>query len=153
MKTILTGIAALCLTACATAPEVPLDTLSGTSWQLVQFQSSDDTIGTVIPPNLERYRMQFMADGTLSLQLDCNRANGRWAVTGTTTTGGNLSLKGGAMTRAMCTPGAIDIRVARDLDHIRTYTLKDGQLHLALQADGGIYSWIPVNHQTNTQTQ
>lgn len=119
----------------------PRRSLAGTSWSLVHFQSSDDSIGKIVPPRLERYSLQFAADGTLSLQLDCNRARGRWEATPSSGSGGPLKITGGAMTRAMCGPGALDTRIARDLAFVRSYTIAGGRLSLALEADAGFYVW------------
>lgn len=38
----------------------------------------------------------------------------------------------------------MDERIARDASQVRGYLLRDGQLHLSLMADGGIYSWEPL---------
>lgn len=121
--------------------EPPPPSLAGTRWGLVAFQSSDDAIGKVIPPNVERYTMTFEEGGRLLLQLDCNRATGTWSVTSQSTQGGSLSMKGGPMTRAMCQQGALDSRLARDLARIRSFTLKQDRLFLALEADAGIYEF------------
>lgn len=120
---------------------LPLD---GTSWQLVHFQSSDDAIGTIVPPRVERYTMEFRPDGGLALQLDCNRGNGMWSSDVATSQGGSLSLRGGAMTRAACGPDALDTRIAADLARVRSYTITEGQLAIALEADAGIYLWAPA---------
>lgn len=114
-------------------------TLGGGAWVLVNFRSSDDAIGTVVPPHPERYVFQFEPDGRLLMQLDCNRANGSWRVAAAPATGGSLQLKGGAMTRAMCGPGAMDTQIAGDLDRVRSYTLRGDRLYLALEADAGVY--------------
>ena len=42
----------------------PSSTRSGTSWRLVHFQSSDDAIGTIVPPNVQNYTLQIASDGT-----------------------------------------------------------------------------------------
>lgn len=55
-----------------------MPTLAASKWRLVHFQSSDDSIGTKVPPSLEKYNIEFMADGNLVLQLDCNRAGSTW---------------------------------------------------------------------------
>lgn len=121
--------------------EAPVPSLAGTRWSLVGFQSSDDAIGKVIPPNVERYTMTFEDGGRLLLQLDCNRASGTWSVTSQSMQGGALALKGGPMTRAMCQHGAMDNQLARDLARIRSFTLKQDRLFLALEADAGIYEF------------
>lgn len=117
-------------------------TLVGTGWRLIHFQSSDNAVGTRTPPNANRYTLQFDANGNLALQLDCNRAMGKWMAT-PSMTGGTLTLTGGAMTRAFCGPGALDSQIARDLTRIRSYTYAGVNLSLALEADGGTYLWAP----------
>lgn len=121
----------------------PRTDLSGTSWTLVHFQSSDDAIGIVVPPTPERYRLDFLADGNLAMQLDCNRGRASWRAT-PSGSGGSLTLGPGMMTRAMCRPGAIDSKFAADTLRIRSYTLRYGKLALALEADAGIYLWEPA---------
>ena len=68
----------LLLTACCvfarTPEQIASSNLSGTSWQLVKFQGSDDK--TLTPDDRSKYTIVFGADGTLSARIDCNR--GRW---------------------------------------------------------------------------
>ena len=42
----------------------------------------------------------------------------------------------------------MDERIARDAEWVRGYLLRDGQLHLSLMADAGIYSWEPLPGDT-----
>jgi para-nitrobenzyl esterase len=121
----------------APSPE-PLASLAGTTWKLVQFEAPDKV---VTPPNLDRYTITFAADGALALQLDCNRANGRWTLGAG---GGALALSGGAMTRAMCGPGALDTQIAGDLGRVRSYAVTGGRLRLVLEGDAGSYLWEPA---------
>jgi heat shock protein HslJ len=125
----------------AIQPPAPPTTLGGTKWQLVHFQSSDDAIGTKVPPSVERYTLHFSSDGSAALQLDCNRAMSQWKAEPSSPTGGGLNMSGGPMTRAMCQPGAMDTQIARDLACIRSYTFRGEFLGLALEADAGIYLW------------
>ena len=122
-------------------PPAPPTELAGTKWQLVHFQSSDDAIGTKVPPAVERYVLEFMPDGNAALQLDCNRARSMWKAEPSSPTGGELTMAPGPMTRAACQPGAMDTQIARDLTNIRSYTFRGEFLGLALQADAGIYLW------------
>ena len=122
-------------------PPAPPTELAGTKWQLVHFQSSDDAIGTKVPPAVERYVLEFMPDGNAALQLDCNRARSMWKAEPSSPTGGELTMAPGPMTRAACQPGAMDTQIARDLSNIRSYTFRGEFLGLALQADAGIYLW------------
>lgn len=118
--------------------------LAGSAWTLVHFQSSDDAQGIVVPPDASRYTLEFRPDGVLALQLDCNRGSARWASRPGSSGGGRLDISPGAMTRAMCGPGALDTRIARDLARIRSYTLIGAGLSLALEADAGVYLWAPL---------
>lgn len=117
--------------------------LVGPRWELVSFQSSDDAIGTTTAEDPARHSLSFRADGTVSVVLDCNVGHGEWAATPAGETGGSLELTKLASTRAFCTGDPFP-DLAQHLGFVRTYTLKDGRLHLALEADGGIYSWRPA---------
>lgn len=117
--------------------------LAGSRWMLEAFTSSDDAVGRVVPPRVDRYTFEFKPDGALAMQLDCNRASATWSATSVSPADGSLSLKSGMMTRAMCPPGSLDAQIARDLQRIRSFTLRDGKLSLALEADAGIYTLVP----------
>lgn len=147
MRYLLLG--AVILGGCSTMTDIKAadSGLAGSNWQLVQFQSSDDSIGTIRPDDPARYTMELGAEGRLAMRLDCNRATGRWSATQSSpgTASGAFTLSPTAMTRAMCPPGSMDTRIARDSAFIRSYVLEGDMLNLALQADGGIYTWRRVN--------
>lgn len=124
------------VSSAAPPPALPAD-LAGTAWRLVRIQSMDDTVTT--PDDPAKYTFDFGADGRASLRLDCNRGSGKWESPGR----GELRIGPLAMTRAMCPPGSLSDRVARDMGYVRSFTLKDGRLFLALMADGGIYELEP----------
>ncbi|MDG5488140.1 META domain-containing protein [Sphingomonas sp. BGYR3] len=139
-------VAALMLAACQPMPNAPgppgkenemsQPPLGNTRWQLVEFQSPNDRIGTISPAAPDRYKLDFQADGRLAMQLDCNRGMGQWRADGAT-----LTMTSGATTRAMCPPGTWDMLIARDLGKVASYVVRDGDLYLALTDDGGIYRW------------
>jgi len=126
------------------APGGPAATLAPSSWRFVEFQSMDDAIGTTRPEDPARYTMTLNADGTVALQLDCNRASGTWssepAADGTS---GALTFGPLAMTRAFCPPPSMDQSIAMQLGFVRSFVRSGGRLHLALMADGGILVWEP----------
>jgi len=101
------------LTVCPTGvraheqPQSSLSDLSGPTWQLVQFQSSDGK--PLLPAERSKYTIAFKADGTVAVRVDCNR-------------------------------------LPKDWENVRSYTMKDGHLFLAL-ADGGIYEFEPQSPQ------
>jgi para-nitrobenzyl esterase len=111
--------------------------LGGSSWQLVKFQSSDERILT--PDDPAKYTVSFGADGSVSARIDCNRGRGAWKSSGPN----QLQFGPLALTRAQCPPGSLHDRIVKDWEFVRSYTLKDGRLFLALMADGGIYEFAP----------
>ena len=126
----------------AAAGEATSGALGGTRWRLVRFQSMDDATGEIEPDDPSVYTMTLNEDGSVSMQLNCNRATGTWrfepasdGLSGTFTFGPL------ATTRALCPPPSMDERIARDAEWVRGFLLKNGQLHLSLMADAGIYSW------------
>jgi heat shock protein HslJ len=143
--------AALLLAACtkpepASSPQAAAlpAALAGTSWQLVVFQSMDDSIGILAPADPSKYQMTLAADGTVSMQLDCNRANGSWTATAAAPDNGSFAFGPLAMTMALCPEPSLSGRIAHDSEFVRSYLLRDGRLFLSLFADAGIYQWEPL---------
>jgi membrane-bound inhibitor of C-type lysozyme len=120
-----------------TCSSAALSPLAGSRWRLAQFHAPDGK--TSAPDGPDRYVMELLAGGQLALQLDCNRATGRWQASGTTT--GSISLDAPAMTRAFCPEGSWDTRLARDLASVHGYILDGDRLDLAMDAGAGVYSW------------
>lgn len=137
-------VALLNASGCASAP-TSTPSLAGTSWELVQFQSMDDAQGTTRISDPSLYTVSFGADGRATLRLNCNRATGPWqAQPAADGRSGSLGFGVLAGTRALCPPPSMDERLLRDLAYVRGFLLRDGQLHMSLMADGGIYSWRPL---------
>lgn len=156
-------LSGLSLSACATsgegdasapqkavAPKALPSALAGTEWRLVEFQSMDDAQGTTRPQDPSLYTMRLVADGTVSMRLNCNRANGKWTAdqAGSPSSGG-FTLGPLASTKALCLPPGMDGLILKDAGYIRSYVLKDGRLYLSLMADGGIYVWEPLSGATS----
>lgn len=123
------------------------DGLGGTSWQLVKFQSSDET--TLTPDDKSKYTITFGTDGRVAARIDCNRGSGTWKSTGPN----QLQFGPMALTRAMCPPGSLHDRIAKDWSAVRSYVIKDGHLFLSLMADGGIYEYEPVGESSAEKSQ
>jgi heat shock protein HslJ len=124
----------------------PGDSLVGSEWRLVEFQSMDDAIGTVKPADASQFVMSLGPDGTVTMQLDCNRARGTWSSQSAADgNSGSFGFGPLAVTRAICMPPHLDERIARDAEYVRSYILRDGRLYLSLMADGGIYVWEPAS--------
>ena len=131
------GFAALLLSACATTVDTP-QSLEGTAWQLVRFQGGDDRV--LVPDERAKYTVAFGKDGVVNVRFDCNRGRGGWK----SAQKNQLEFGPMALTRAMCPPGSLHDQLVKQWPYIRSYTLKDGRLFLALMADGGIYELEPL---------
>jgi heat shock protein HslJ len=112
--------------------------LAGTSWQLVKFQSMDDT--TLTPDDRTKYTISFAAGGELSARIDCNRGHGTWRSEGPN----QIEFGPLALTRAQCAPGSMHDQIVKQWGNIRSYVIRDGHLFLALKIDSGIYEFEPV---------
>jgi heat shock protein HslJ len=145
MRVIAQLLPVLALAACTPSPELgrpaTVGTLAGTSWRLVEFQSSDDAIGVVRPSDPSRFTMSLGTDGRVAMQLDCNRANGTWTATPSGPESGSFAFAALAVTRAACPPPNLDQHIARQAEYVRSYVLRGGRLYLSLMADGGSYVW------------
>mgnify|MGYP003428585638 CR=1 FL=1 len=127
------------LAGCApTASPSSQESLAASSWRLVKFQGGDDSV--LRPDDRSKYTLAFAADGTVSARLDCNRGRGAWKSSGK----GQLEFGPMAITRAMCPPGSLHDQLVKHWFYVRSYLLRDGRLHLALMADGGIYEFEPL---------
>ena len=116
----------------------PVSALTGTSWQLVKFESSDDA--TLTPDDRAKYAIEFGAGGRLTARIDCNRGRGTWKSTGSS----QIAFGPLALTRARCPPGSLHDQIVKQWGNIRSYVIRDGHLFLALMADGGIYELEPT---------
>ena len=128
-------VAVLALAACATTTG-PVG-LAGTAWQLVKFQGSDGK--TLTPDDPARYTVEFFADGSVAMRIDCNRGRGTWKSAGPS----QLEFGPMAVTRVACPPGTLENRFGRDIGNVRSYVVRNQRLFLALMADGGIYEFEP----------
>jgi para-nitrobenzyl esterase len=140
-------VAAMVLGACASAPpaaggSAAEGSLDGTHWRLVELVSKSDAIGSVRPQDPLKYHLTLAAGGTATARLDCNRGTGSWSVTPSGPAGGKLTFGPMAMTRAMCPPGSLDTRIARELTEVRTYERDGDRLVLYLPADRGDQVWV-----------
>ena len=131
------------LCACASAPAAvggqgPYAALAGTSWRLVELVSKSDATGSVRPDDPLKYHLTFAAEGKVTARLDCNRGTGSWSSPG----GGKITFGPMAMTRAMCPPGSLDTRIARELTEVGAYERDGDRLVLYLPADRGDQVWV-----------
>lgn len=122
----------------------PATGLAGTRWRLRSFQSMDDAVGTLWTDDPNKYLLALNADGSATLLLNCNRANGSWkSEAGASGQSGTFQLDALTATKALCPPPSMDAQILAQSQYIRGYLRKDGKLYLSLMADGGIYEWEP----------
>jgi hypothetical protein len=96
-----------------------------------------------LPDDGTKYTITFNRDGSASLRLDCNRGVGPWRNDIANATGGSLSIGPLAVTKALCPASSIGELLGRQLPFVRSFTVRDGRLNMALMADGGIIVWRP----------
>lgn len=124
--------------------------LARTQWRLVEFQSIDDAQGTQRPDMPSRYVLRLDADGTATLWINCNRVTGTWVAqpAGNDTRRRSGQPMSGTFkfdhfperAEACATPGMEEAMLSHT-PQVRSFTLKQGRLHLGLAADGGVYVW------------
>jgi heat shock protein HslJ len=105
--------------------------LAGSRWELVEFRGADGKVEKPTDPT--KYVLELIVGGRLAMQLDCNRATGRWQARSTGPGGGAITLNAPAMTRAMCPGPSWDTRLAADLASAQTYTLEADRLTVTLE--------------------
>jgi para-nitrobenzyl esterase len=119
----------------------PQPALPNSSWQLVEIHNADGT--SLHPDDPTKYAVTFEADGYVTAQLDCNRGRGNWK----SPSPGQIVLGPMALTRAMCPPGSLSDRVAKDWSTAQSYAIQDGRLRLMLP--GGAYFEFEPSAQPN----
>ncbi|MBE9140056.1 META domain-containing protein [Nodosilinea sp. LEGE 07088] len=105
--------------------------LVGTTWQLQQIQFNDGALLVAEPP--ENYTVEFLEDGGLVVQADCNRGRGEF----TTTDDSRLEVSPIATTRAACPEGSIGDEFVQSLNNSAIYFFQDGDLFIDLAFDSG----------------
>jgi heat shock protein HslJ len=121
-----------------TSPAALPEALVGTEWQLIELRSPEDDIGIARPGDPSLYTMSLQENGVLSMRLDCNRASGTWTAS---TAGSSFGFGPLRMTRVACQQPSLGVRVARELEYVSSYRVRDGLLYLNLVADGGTLVW------------
>ena len=141
LRNLLLALVLPVLGACAGTPETTApvaDPLKGTQWQLVDIQYMDDTV--LKPDAAGKYTLRFDNDGSVSIKADCNMLGGSY----TYTSPSGLEFGPLRSTMAFCGEKSLYSRFTKDMPFVRSFVIKDGNLHLALMADGGIYQFSPL---------
>jgi para-nitrobenzyl esterase len=130
-------IGMLAMLGCSRNPAPAPASLTGTSWQLVEFVGGDGR--RLAPGANESYTIAFEENGRLSVRVDCNHGMGTWSSPEPSV----LRFGPLGLTKMYCGAKPLNDRMPRDWEYVRTYTLHDGHLFLSLMADAGIYEFAP----------
>jgi heat shock protein HslJ len=131
-------------------PEIqpPTDpNLIGKVWKWYQFQSP---VGEkLVVPDPNQYTVEFLAEGRVHVQADCNTGNGVY-----TADGSSISIEVQAMTLAMCPPDSLSDQFVQGLNTAAIYFFQDGTLFMDLPMDSGTmaFSENPPMPPTPTPT-
>jgi heat shock protein HslJ len=103
--------------------------LTGTTWEWV---SVIDPMGQTAAADPTRYTVTFNDDGTANIVADCNSVMATYV-----SDGSSLTIMPGASTLVACEPGSQDQLFLSSLSSAAGYTVEDGELFIALDADAG----------------
>lgn len=103
-------------------------------WESLRDPSGQSDLDIEQP---ESYTLELRADGRYQIVADCNTGNGVYTLEDS-----SLSVKTGAMTRALCPPGSLSDRFVSLLGNVATYVLADGKLVLNLAVDAGDLTFV-----------
>ncbi|WGL15912.1 META domain-containing protein [Microbulbifer bruguierae] len=119
--------------------------LEDTAWRLSEFRSMNDGVGSLRPDTPVSVQIRFGADGTATMQLDCNRGSAQWRLKPSADpSNGQIELSQVAATLAACGGHNLGGKFAKDAPMVRGYMIQDGRLSLSLLADAGIYIFDPI---------
>jgi heat shock protein HslJ len=111
--------------------------LPGVVWQWQDHVSSTGEV-TMRPEDPSQYTVEFLPDGTLTIQADCTHATGTFILTGS-----QLDLQIGGVTKMACPPGSLMTPLLADLDQVVSYTIQQ-TLTLAVSGGNGVMQFVPV---------
>jgi heat shock protein HslJ len=99
---------------------------------------------TVSPDDPTHNTVEFLHDGTLAIQADCNRAMGTYTVTGS-----HSDLQIGGVTRMACPLGSLMDPYLSQLEWVVSYTIQQ-MLTLAVSGGGVMQLTAVVSSPTTT---
>ena len=117
----------LSLTACSSTEAA--EEIREIQWQWVGLVETEPAAQSVVP-NPESFTLFLDAEGSMSLQVDCNSASGSYLLDGY-----SLSIEVGMSTLAYCGDDSLDQAFLTMLSTVESYALENGTLFLNL-ADG-----------------
>jgi para-nitrobenzyl esterase len=100
------------------------------TWQWIWFGSGAEQFDVGVP---ERYTLQFFADGTVAVLINCNRGRGQYSVGEDQ----RISLEMLATTLMACPEDPLESRFMTTLERVATYFQMDDDFFLEVPADSG----------------
>jgi heat shock protein HslJ len=97
---------------------------------------NDDSRTTPDDPN--KYLIEFLENGNVIVQADCNRVIGTYTVDGN-----QLSITPGPSTLAACPPGSLGDEFVRQLGNVSSYLFDGENLVLEFKFDSGTMTFAP----------
>lgn len=111
--------------------------LTGVVWQWQGSMYADGSQQAVADPTM--YTVEFMADGTVAVLADCNRASGNYQVDSSA-----LTIEILMMTKAACPPASLSDKFIQELNNAGTYVMDAGNLVINQKMDGGDMKFAPA---------
>ena len=112
--------------------------LTGVTWQWRGIAGNDGVI-FVAPAVPERYTVEFLAEGALAIQIDCNQGRGRARIDGIT-----MAIRVGGTTRMACLSDSLGGLYVTGLNNVEHWYLFNGVLSLSLPDGAGMMIFSPV---------
>lgn len=112
--------------------------LTGVTWQWRGIADNEGVV-FVAPPEPVRYTLEFLADGSLAIRADCNRARAR-----VRTDGIAMAIHLGGVTRMACRSDSLGALYLFGLHNVEHWYLFDGVLTLTLPDRAGTMIFGPV---------
>lgn len=121
-------------------PAASAGSIVGMVWEWTQTAYGDDSVTTVDDPS--KYTVLFNEDGTLTLQIDCNRGGGSYSLDGS-----SLTVNAFVMTRVACPEGSLSDEFLTNLNSAATYVMDGSNLVINMFADAGNMIFQPSADQ------
>ncbi|MGH2586447.1 MAG: YbaY family lipoprotein, partial [Dehalococcoidia bacterium] len=119
--------------------------LVGTVWTWQQTTLNNDEVVTPDDPN--KYTIEFLPEGRVTVLADCNRGGGTYTVEDNQLTIGPL-----ALTLVACPPASFFDQFTRQLNDVSSFFMRDGSLFLTLKLDSGTMRFAPAGPAEDTVT-
>jgi heat shock protein HslJ len=111
--------------------------LTGVVWQWQQTAMNNDD--TFVPADPANYTIEFMSDGTVAVQADCNQVSG-----GYTLDGSQITITLGPSTMAACPEGSLGDQFVKNLGEANRFLFDGDDLIISLMFDSGSMRFSPT---------